>query len=69
MKREMTTWNMFELMSWLDKCVERIFTQIFIEIRNVINNAISTGIYWSKRVDKVWDENCCLAINFNFVLN
>ena len=69
MKREMTTWNMFELMSWLDKCVERIFTQIFIEIRNVINNAISTGIYWSKRVDKVWDENCSLAINLNFVLN
>ena len=63
MKREMTTWNIFELMTWLDKCVERIFTQIFIEIRSVINKAISTGRYWSKWVDKVWDENCDHAIN------
>ena len=31
---------------------------MFIEIRNIINNAISTGKYWSKWVDKVWDENC-----------
>ena len=45
MKREMITWNIFELMTWLDKCVERIYTQMFIEIRNVINNAISTGRY------------------------
>ena len=66
MKREITTWNIFELMTWLDKCVERIHTQIFIEIRNVINKAISTGRYWSKWVDKVWDENCEHAINFNF---
>ena len=53
-------------MSWLDKCVERIFTQMFIEIRSVINKAISTGRYWSKWIDKVWDENCCHAINLNF---
>ena len=32
MKREMTTWNIFELMTWLDKCFERIYTHIFIKI-------------------------------------
>ena len=66
MKREMTTWNIFELMTWLDKCVERIFTQMFIEIRSVINKAISTVRYCSKWVDKMWDENCDHAINLNF---
>ena len=66
MKRQMTTWNIFELMAWLDKCVERIYTQMFIEIRNVINNAISTERQWSKWVDKVWDDNCDHAIILNF---
>ena len=50
MKREMTTWNIFELMTWLDKCVERTFTQICIEMRSVINKSLSTGRYWSKWV-------------------
>ena len=45
MKREMTTWNIYKLMTWLDKRVERIYTQMCIEIRNVINKAISTGRY------------------------
>ena len=36
------------------------------EIRNVINDAVSSGRYWSKWVDKVWDENCEHAINLNF---
>ena len=62
----MTTWNIYELMTWLDKCVERIYTQMFIEIRNVINTAISSGKYWSKWVDKFWDKNCAYAINLNF---
>ena len=53
-------------MIWFDKCVERIYTQVLIEIRNVINNAISTGRYWSKWVDKVWDENYDYVINLNF---
>ena len=66
MKKEMTTWNIYELMTWLDKCVERIYTQMFIEIRNVINKAISSSRYWSKWVDKVWDDNCEHAINLNF---
>ena len=61
----MTSWNIFELMSWFDKCVESIFTQMFIEIRSVINKAISTERYWSEWVDKVWDENYYHAINLN----
>ena len=44
MKREMTNWNIFELMSWLDKCVEHIYTQMFIEICSVIDKAISIGL-------------------------
>ena len=37
-----------------------------IEIRNVINDAESSGRYWSKWVDKVWDENCTHTMNLNF---
>ena len=53
-------------MTWFDKRVDRIYTKKFIEIRNVINDTVSSGRYWSKWVDKVWDENCEYAINFNF---
>ena len=44
----MTTWNIYELMIWLDKCVDRIYTKKCIEIRNVINDAVSSGRYWFK---------------------
>ena len=43
MKEEMTTWYVFELILWLDKCVNRIHIDMFIEILNVINDAQSTG--------------------------
>ena len=62
----MTTWNIFEGMSWLDKCVDQIYTHMFIKIRIVINDTDSSSRYWSKWVDKVWDENCEHAINLNF---
>ena len=62
----MPTQDIYELMTWFDKFVERIYTEMFIEIRNVINKAISSGRYWSKWVDKVWDDNCEHAINLNF---
>ena len=64
----METWNIYELLIWLDKCVDRIHTQIFIEIRNVINDTVSSSRYWSNCVDKVWDENCEHAINLSFTL-
>ena len=53
-------------MTWLDKCVDCTCTKIFIEMRNVINDAVSSSRYWSKCVDKVWDENCEHGINLNF---
>ena len=53
-------------MTSLDKCVERIFRHMCIEVRNVINTVISSGRYWFKWVDKVWDENCEHSINLNF---
>ena len=53
-------------MTWLDKYVECVYTHMFIEKRNDINTAIYSGIYWSKWVGKVWDENCKHAINLNF---
>ena len=56
----------YELISYLDKCVDRIHVQMFIEIRNIINDAESSNRYWSKQVDKVWDENYEHAINLNF---
>ena len=43
-----------------------VYIQKNIEIGNVINDAVSSGRYWSKWVDKVWDENCEQAINLNF---
>ena len=68
MKEEMTTWYIFELISWLDKCVNRIHIDMFIEILNVINDAQSTGRFQSKWVDKVWDENCEHTINSNYYI-
>ena len=32
----------------------------------MINDALSSGRYWYKCVDKVWDENCEHTINLNF---
>ena len=32
-------------MTWLDKCVDRIYTKMFSEIRNVIDDAVSSGKY------------------------
>ena len=39
MKREMTTWNIFELMFWLEKCVSRIHRRMFIVTRYFLNDA------------------------------
>ena len=41
---------------------------MFIEIRSIINKAISTERYWSKCVDKEWDGNCDHAINLNLCI-
>ena len=54
-------------MTWLDRCVERIYTEMFLEIKTILNNAINTGNFWSKWVENVWDENCSHAVNLNSV--
>ena len=41
-------------------------TEMCIEIRNVINDIVSSGRYWSKWVDKIWDENCEHKFHLNF---
>ena len=55
-------------MSWFDKCVTRIYTEIFVEIPNIMNDVQATSIFWSKWVDKVWDENGAYAINLNYYM-
>ena len=54
-------------MTWLDRCVERIYTTIFLEIRNDLNNTEKTGKFWSKWVENVWDDNCSHDVNVNSV--
>ena len=51
----MIYWNIFQLMTWLDRCVERIYTEFFLEITGILNDA-ENGKFWSKWVDNVWDD-------------
>ena len=39
---------------------------MLIEIRNVINDAEYSDIFWPKWTDKVWDENCEDAVKSYF---
>ena len=54
-------------MTWLDRCVERIYTETILEIKTILNDAIKTGNFWSKWVDDIWEENCSHAVNLNSV--
>ena len=60
-------WNIFQLMTWLDRCVERIYTEIFLETKNVLNNAEKTGKFLFKWAENAWDENCSHVVNLNSV--
>ena len=42
MKQKMNRQNISQLVTWLDNCVHRIYSEIFIEIRKVIN-PLGTG--------------------------
>ena len=55
------------MITWLERRVERIYTEIFLEIKNVLKDAENNGKFWSKWVDNVWDENCLHAVNLNYV--
>ena len=65
LKKEMVQWNIYQLMTWLDRCVERIYTEMFLSIKTILNDAIKTGNFWSKWVDDIWEENCTHAVNLN----
>ena len=39
LKKEMIYQNVLQLMTWLDRCVERIYTEMFLEIKNILNDA------------------------------
>ena len=54
-------------MIWLDRCLERIYTEIFLEIKNILNDAENTGKCWSKWVENIWDDNCSHALNLNYI--
>ena len=52
-------------MTWLYRCVERIYTEIFLEIKTILNDATKTGNFEPKGVDGVWEENCSCVVNLN----
>ena len=45
LKKEMVKWNIYQLMIWLDRCVERIYTEIFLSIKTILNDAIKQVIF------------------------
>ena len=55
---------MFQLITWLDRFFERIYTEMFLEIKNILNNAKNCK-FWSKQVDNILDENCFHTVNLN----
>ena len=43
LKKYMVQWNIYQLMTWLDKGIERIYTESFLEIKTILNYATKTG--------------------------
>ena len=54
-------------MTWLDRCVEIIYTEMFLEIKTILNDATKTSNFWSKWVDDVWEEFFSHAVNLDSV--
>ena len=54
-------------MTWLDRCVKRIYTEMFLENKKIMNDAEKNIKFWSKLVDDVCEENCSHAVNLNSV--
>ena len=54
-------------MTWLDRCVERIYREMFLEIKGILNDAEKIVKFWSKWVDNAWDEICSHAVNLNSI--
>jgi len=41
----MVQWIIYQLMTWLDRCVERIYTEMFLEIKTIMYDAIKQVIF------------------------
>ena len=54
-------------MTWLERYVEIIYTEMFLEIKTILNDTTKTGNFWSKWVDDVSEKNCSHAINLKSV--
>ena len=67
LKKDMVQWNVYQLMTWLDRCVERIQIYIFLETKTILNDATKTGKFWSKWVDDVREKNYFHAVNLNSI--
>ena len=67
LKKEMVQWNIYQLMTWLDRCVERIYTEMFLEIKTILNDVTKIGNFWSKWVNDIWEEKNYHAVNLNSV--
>ena len=52
-------------MTLLNRCLELIYTEMFLEIKIVLNDADKNSKFWSKWVDNDWDEICSHAVNLN----
>ena len=63
----MIRWNLFQLKTWLYRCVVRIYTGMFIEIKHILNDEEKTSKLWFKLVKNVWDDNCYHVVNLNSV--
>ena len=35
LKKKMVQWSIYQLMTWLDRCVERIYIEMFLEIKKI----------------------------------
>ena len=56
LKNEMVQWNIYQLMTWLDRCVERIYTETILEIKTILNDAIKQVIFGQSGLVIYWKK-------------
>ena len=66
LKKEMIHWNIFQLIIWLNRCVERIYTEMFLEIKDVLNDTEKSKLC-AKWMENVWDDFFSYAVSHNSV--
>ena len=45
LKQEMVQWPIYQLMTWLDRCIERVYIEMFLEIKTNLNDATKIVIF------------------------